>query len=909
MPVPGIRLAALLLLLYLAGCTPRMSGVPLPDRAGTATPAPAVPVPTFTPTPTPSPAFTPTPTPSLTVSGAYDNPAVHADGRYELQLAGTRVAATFTTSRSPVEHWARQTVPQPLFTIPEPFRPPYPIRRTVEGTPVQADGTPDPARTAPHRFLLRVEPDGTVHYVDDGRVQDAGHLAYVLHTVWDIRPPPPTSTPTPIPTSTPTSTVTPTPTFAPAVPSPTPSLTVSGTYDNRVEHADGRYELQLSGARVAATFATSRSPVQYWAREVPQPLFTVPEPFRPPYPVLRTAEGIPVRADGSPDPDHPAPRRFLLRVDPDGTVHYVDDDHVEGVGYLAYALDTIWGTIPAANDRAVLEILDRHWFGETLLSAEPPPVQFEVPAFGIIKMGTIPAAMVGAFVKFDADGRVTALGAPSDAVRVLGGAPIYTFNGPLLPELGELHHLEYLDLGYQGRFASDAKQRGSRWGPVALTGAIPPQLWQLPRLRHLDLQGQRLAGILPSDMGRLVTLEYLDLGNNWLSGPLPPEIGGLASLKHLDLGGNDFTELLSPELGQLPRLQRLDLSHNQLSSDSLPSELGDLASLDSLDLSYNRLTAVPPALGRLTRLQRLDLSHNQLSSDSLPSELGDLASLDSLDLSYNQLTALPPELGRQGSLKYLDLRGNRLTDLPPELGQLASLERLDLGDNQLTALPPEWNQLTSLLWLDLSYNQVTGSLLPEWGQLTSLEYLHLFGNQLTGFLPPEWGQLTSLEYLHLGGNQLTGPLPPEWGQLDSLQGLTLYGNRLTGSLPPEWSQLTSLEYLHLSGNQLTGFLPPQWGQLDSLDALYLAQNQLTGPLPPEWGQLASLQWLDLHGNQLTGSLPLEWVQLASLQWLERLNLRDNQLTGCVPTFANPYHSYIAHDLPNCQGVDQVVTGP
>ena len=105
-------------------------------------------------------------------------------------------------------------MPQPLFTIPEPFRPPYSIRRTVEGTPVHADGTPDSARMAPHRFLLRVEPDGTVHYVDDGRVQGAGHLAYVLHTVWDIRPPPPTSTPTLTPT------VTPTPTFAHTVPSP-----------------------------------------------------------------------------------------------------------------------------------------------------------------------------------------------------------------------------------------------------------------------------------------------------------------------------------------------------------------------------------------------------------------------------------------------------------------------------------------------------------------------------------------------------------------------------------------------------------------------------------------------------------------------------------------------------------------
>ena len=280
-----------------------------------------------------------------------------------------------------------------------------------------------------------------------------------------------TPTPTPLPTPTPTATLWPTPTWTPILrgpTTPTPSLTVSGTYDNRVEHAAGRYALQRAGARVAATFATSRSPVQYWARDVAAPLFTVPEGFRPPYPVLRTAEGRPVRADDTPDPDHPEPRRFLLRIDPDGTVHYVDDAQVEGedrqayclnlVGltgpghatgiltpsagiaagplrapagapqppppsrcanapgqpgrFLAYRLDTVWGTTPAANDRAVLEVLDAHWFGETLLSAEPPPVQFEVPEHSEHMRGTFPAARVGAFVTFDADGRVTALGAP-----------------------------------------------------------------------------------------------------------------------------------------------------------------------------------------------------------------------------------------------------------------------------------------------------------------------------------------------------------------------------------------------------------------------------------------------------------------------------------------------------------------
>ena len=756
MLVSAVRLAALLLLLLpcLSGCDPRASGGPLSDRAGAEVPPSAPLEPTFTPVPS----ATPTPVPHLTVSGAYDNPVMHMDGRYVLQLAGSRVAATFSTARSPVEHWVRRTVPQPLFTVPEPFRPPYPVLRTVEGTPVRADGVPDPARSAPHRFLLRVDPDGTVHYVDDARVEGAGYLAYVLHTVWDTTPPP---TPLPRPT--------PTPTFVHMVPSPTPSLTVSGPYDNQVEHADGRYSLQLSGTRVAATFSTARSPVQYWAREVAAPLFMVPEPFRPPYSVLRTVEGIPVRADGT--WDHSEPRRFLLRVDPDGTVHYVDDAQVEGedqqayclnlVGlrgggigtgslrppagiitgtlrapagalqppppsdcaaapgrpsrFLAYSLHTTWGTTPAANDRAVLEILDRHWFGETLLSSEPPPVQFEVPAHAEIKRGTIPGAIVGAFVMFDADGRVTALGVPSHQHKFLAGAPVYDFNGPLLPELGQLHHLEHLDLGY--RVAS--KERAIGMGPNSLTGAIPPQLWRLPRLRYLDLRGQLLAWTLPSDIGRLASLKYLDLSHNWLSGSLPPELERLVSLEYLDLGDNEFTGPL------------------------------------------------PPALGRLASLEYLDLGDNEFTG-SLPLEWGELVNLTVLRLPGNQLSG----------------------SLPPEWGQLANLERLDLsgspavGDNQLTgALPPEWGQLASLEHMELSHNQLTGSLPPELGHLRNLKYLWLNHNQLSGPLPPELWQLTNLKVLRLNNNQLTGPIPSGLEQMTNLEELRLGGNQLTGSLP------------------------------------------------------------------------------------------------------------------------------
>ena len=144
------------------------------------------------------------------------------------------------------------------------------------------------------------------------------------------------TTVTPIPVSTPPP--------MPAVPDPaneagtgmeTTTGSAAGDFRNLVTNPDGRWTVDKSGTTVTANFGCPRSPVQYHARQDPQPQFVLPAGFRPTATATRTVSGSQVNEDRTSVPN--APRvSFDLTVGTNGEMRYVNNSKVDHLGYVSY---------------------------------------------------------------------------------------------------------------------------------------------------------------------------------------------------------------------------------------------------------------------------------------------------------------------------------------------------------------------------------------------------------------------------------------------------------------------------------------------------------------------------------------------------------------------------------------------
>ncbi|KAF8377243.1 hypothetical protein HHK36_030617 [Tetracentron sinense] len=135
-------------------------------------------------------------------------------------------------------------------------------------------------------------------------------------------------------------------------------------------------------------------------------------------------------------------------------------------------------------------------------------------------------------------------------------------------------------------------------GNAMLSGQLVPQLGQLKNLQYLELYSNNISGQIPSDLGNLTSLVSLDLYLNNFTGPIPETLGKLTKLRFLCL-----LECLAT------RNQDSRLNNNSLTGH-IPMSLTNVSALQVLDLSNNFLAGAVPDNGSFSLFTPISFANN-----------------------------------------------------------------------------------------------------------------------------------------------------------------------------------------------------------------------------------------------------------------------------------------------------------
>ncbi|GMN21269.1 hypothetical protein TIFTF001_050113 [Ficus carica] len=118
---------------------------------------------------------------------------------------------------------------------------------------------------------------------------------------------------------------------------------------------------------------------------------------------------------------------------------------------------------------------------------------------------------------------ILALGSMLPVIPITMDLGNSNISGTLGPELGQLKHLQYLEL-YRNE----------------ISGKIPKELGNLKNLIGMDLYDNKFEGKIPKSLAKLKSLKFLRLNNNKLTGSIPRELTTLSNLKIFDVSNNDL---------------------------------------------------------------------------------------------------------------------------------------------------------------------------------------------------------------------------------------------------------------------------------------------------------------------------------------------------------------------------------
>ncbi|XP_045409429.1 leucine-rich repeats and immunoglobulin-like domains protein 3 isoform X2 [Lemur catta] len=299
----------------------------------------------------------------------------------------------------------------------------------------------------------------------------------------------------------------------------------------------------------------------------------------------------------------------------------------------------------------------------------------------------------------------------------------------ILPEhLKEFQSLETLDLS-----SNNISELKTAFPPLQLkylyinsnrvTSVEPGYFDNLANtLLVLKLNRNRISAV-PPKMFKLPLLQHLELNRNKIKNVDGLTFQGLGALKSLKMQRNGVTKLMDGAFWGLSNMEILQLDHNNL-TEITKGWLYGLLMLQELHLSQNAINRISPdAWEFCQKLSELDLTFNHLSRLDDSSFLG-LSLLNTLHIGNNRVSYIADCAFRGlSSLKTLDLKNNEISwtieDMNGAFSGLDKLRRLDLSDNAIMSLQGNaFSQMKKLQQLHLNTSSLLCDCqlkwLPQW---------------------------------------------------------------------------------------------------------------------------------------------------------------------------------------------------
>nr|XP_012632611.1 leucine-rich repeats and immunoglobulin-like domains protein 3 isoform X2 [Microcebus murinus] len=253
--------------------------------------------------------------------------------------------------------------------------------------------------------------------------------------------------------------------------------------------------------------------------------------------------------------------------------------------------------------------------------------------------------------------------------------------------------------------------------------AIPPKMFKLPQLQHLELNRNKIKNVDGLTFQGLGALKSLKMQRNGVTKLMDGAFWGLSNMEILQLDHNNLTEITKGWLYGLLMLQELHLSQNAINRIS-PDAWEFCQKLSELDLTFNHLSRLDDSsfLG-LSLLNTLYIGNNRVSYIADCAFRG-LSSLKTLDLKNNEISWTIEDMNGAFSgldkLRRLILQGNRIRSITKKaFTGLDALEHLDLSDNAIMSLQGNaFSQMKKLQQLHLNTSSLLCDCqlkwLPQW---------------------------------------------------------------------------------------------------------------------------------------------------------------------------------------------------